>query len=127
LRWAPDFADRERAVELAAIDAGAPWSINRECNTAINAETRTWDATALLDACAFLPVPALLAHGAEDPRPAYAPDDLREYRTPHRRRVIHGPTTYRSCPFTRAERIASTAPMSAIERSARVAAPPALR
>lgn len=76
LRWAPDFADRDRAVELAAIDAGAPWSINQECNTAINAETKTWDTAALLDACALLPVPAPLVHGAEDPRPPYAIDDL---------------------------------------------------
>jgi pimeloyl-ACP methyl ester carboxylesterase len=43
---------------------------------AINAETRTWDTAALLDACALLSVPALLVHGAEDPRPPYAIDDL---------------------------------------------------
>jgi proline iminopeptidase len=76
LRWAPDFADRERAIELAAIDAAAPWPINRECNATINAETKTWNAAVLLDACARLPVPALLIHGAQDPRPPCAIDDL---------------------------------------------------
>lgn len=43
LRWAPDFADRRRAIELAGIDASAPWSVNLVCNATINAETKTWD------------------------------------------------------------------------------------
>lgn len=76
LRWAPDFADRARAVELAAIDAGAPWALNRSCNAAINAETKTWDAAAIYAQCESMNVPALLVHGAEDPRPPFAIDDL---------------------------------------------------
>lgn len=76
LRWAPDFADRRRAVELAAIDAGAPWPVNLACNAAINAETKTWDAITLLAQCGSLDVPALLVHGAQDPRPPLAIDDL---------------------------------------------------
>ena len=76
LRWAPDFADRARALELAAIDAGAPFGVNLACNAAINAETKTWDEAALLAACAAVDVPALFVHGAEDPRPPFAIDDL---------------------------------------------------
>lgn len=76
LRWAPDFADRDRALELAAIDAGAPWPVNLACNAAINAETKTWDAAALLVECGSLDLPALLVHGARDPRPPRAIDEL---------------------------------------------------
>lgn len=76
LRWAPDFADRERAVELAAIDAAAPWAVYFACNATINAENRQRDATAILDRCATLDVPTLLVHGAQDPRPPFAIDDL---------------------------------------------------
>lgn len=76
LRWAPDSADRDRAVELAAIDAEAPWSVNTACNTAINAETKTWDAVALLARWRSSDIPALLLHGARDPRPPFAIDDL---------------------------------------------------
>lgn len=76
LRWAPDFADRRRALELAAIDAGAPWSVNVACNAAINAELKTCDALPLLARWGPLDVPALLVHGAQDPRPPFAIDDL---------------------------------------------------
>ncbi|MEA3054658.1 MAG: proline iminopeptidase [Actinomycetota bacterium] len=76
LRWAPDFADRRRALELASIDAGAPWPVNLTCNAAINAETKTWDMAAIRDRCTSLGVPALLVHGEHDPRPPFAIDDL---------------------------------------------------
>lgn len=76
LRWAPDFADTSRALELASIDATAPWQVNMACNAAINAETKTWDATAIRARCESLDVPALLVHGAQDPRPPFAIDDL---------------------------------------------------
>lgn len=76
LRWAPDFGDRRRALELAAIDAAAPWPVNFVCNAAISADVRTWDPDALLAECAALRVPALFVHGALDPRPPFAIDDL---------------------------------------------------
>ena len=76
LRWAPDFADRDRALELAAIDAAAPFSVNFACNAAINAETKRFDTAALLARCDALDVPALLVHGDRDPRPPFAVDDL---------------------------------------------------
>lgn len=76
LRWAPDFADRDRALELAAIDATAPWPVNFAGNAAINAENKQRDAAATLARCAALDVPALLVHGGGDPRPPFAIDDL---------------------------------------------------
>ena len=76
LRWAPDFADPRHALELAAIDAGAPWPVNMACNAAINAETKTWDMAAIRAQCESLAIPALLVHGARDPRPPFAIDDL---------------------------------------------------
>ncbi len=78
LRWAPDFADRERAFELAAIDAEAPWPINRACNAAINAETKTWDEGELLEACSRIVIPTLFVHGADDPRHHSAIEGLAE-------------------------------------------------
>ena len=76
LCWSSDFADRTRAVELAAIDARAPWPINWVSNEAINSEMKRWDQAALLAACSHIAVPTLLLHGAQDPRPPYAIDDL---------------------------------------------------
>ena len=76
LRWAPDFADRARAIELATIDAAAPWTVNLTANATINAETKTWDMAAIAEQCASLRVPALLVHGALDPRPPFAVDGL---------------------------------------------------
>ena len=76
LRWAPDFADRQRALELALIDADVPWAVNTACNATINAETKTWDTPAVLEQCRSLDVPTLIVHGAADPRPPYAIDDL---------------------------------------------------
>jgi proline iminopeptidase len=76
LRWAPDFADRSRASELAGIDASAPWPINMSCNAAINAETKLLDAAATLIRCGSTHVPTLLLHGAQDPRPPSAVHDL---------------------------------------------------
>lgn len=76
LHWIPDFVDRAHAAELAAIDAGAPWEVNLIGNAAINADTKTVDAAAVLERCRRLDVPALLVHGELDPRPPFAVDDL---------------------------------------------------
>lgn len=72
LRWAPDFADRHRALELAAIDAEAPFNLNLECNAAINAETKSWDEATFTRESTEVRSPALLLHGAQDPRPPSA-------------------------------------------------------
>lgn len=76
LRWAPDFADRSRALELAAIDAAAPWAVNTVCNRAIDAGTKCWDTATLLGQCATVDVASLFVQGAQDPRPPSAIDEL---------------------------------------------------
>jgi proline iminopeptidase len=76
LHWLPDFADGEHAAELAAINAYAPWPVNLECNSMINAETKTLDPAELRERCAALDVPTLIVHGEHDPRPPFAIDDL---------------------------------------------------
>ena len=70
------FADRASAHEQAARLAEAPFEINLECNAALNAETKTWDEQDLMARCQRLDVPALILHGARDPRPAWALDTL---------------------------------------------------
>ena len=58
------------------IDADVPWAINLEGNRTLNAETKTWDLEELTARCEALDVPALLLHGALDPRPPFALDEL---------------------------------------------------
>lgn len=76
LSWAPDYADRERAFELAAAEATTPFEINYECNAALNAAVETWDETTLLARCRKLTVPALVIHGEDDPRPIWAVESM---------------------------------------------------
>jgi proline iminopeptidase len=75
LSWFPDFATREAAAELFA-QLDAPFTINREANRRIVAETKSWDEADLARQCGGLEVPALLVHGAADPRPAWGIDSL---------------------------------------------------
>lgn len=75
LSWAPDFADRRRAFELAAV-LDAPFAINLEAHGQLNAETKAWNEDDLIDRCRRLTVPTLLLHGREDPRPAWAIESL---------------------------------------------------
>ena len=76
LSWAPDYADRSRALEFAAREAAVEFSINYECNAILDAETDAADEEALLYRCQNLDLPVLIAHGAVDPRPAYALDSM---------------------------------------------------
>ncbi len=76
LCWAPDFADRAHAVALAWDAAGSPFAVNDECNATLNAETKSWEERDLVARCAALDVPALIVHGACDPRPSWAVDSL---------------------------------------------------
>ena len=78
LAWAPDFADRAPGPVLATAEARASMAspINVEANATINAEIATWDEGRLLERCRHLEVPALVLHGAEDPRPAWAVEPL---------------------------------------------------
>jgi len=74
LSWAPDFGDRTQARRRADGLALAPFDINFESNSALNAETKTWDEDDLIARCAALDVPTLIVHGALDPRPVWALD-----------------------------------------------------
>ncbi len=78
LRWTPDFADRDRGVELAGRLARVAFEINHEANAALGAEVQTWDEADLAGRCRALSTPALLVHGAGDPRPAEAISSLAE-------------------------------------------------
>jgi proline iminopeptidase len=75
LRWASDFADYERGLELgAAMDS--PFEVNLEANRAIADEVGEWDEFHLTAGCAAVRVPVLFLHGSEDPRPEWANDPL---------------------------------------------------
>jgi proline iminopeptidase len=76
LCWVPDYAVPSNAFELAAAEAASPFPVNYECNRVLNAETKTWDEGDLVARCRMLDVPALILHGAEDSRPAWAVDSL---------------------------------------------------
>ncbi len=76
LCWAPDFADRSRAHDLARLEASAPFETNYECNAALNAETREWDEEAGPHPYRRLQAPTLILHGAADPRPTWAVESL---------------------------------------------------
>jgi proline iminopeptidase len=76
LCWVPDYADPSDAVELAATEAASPFPVNYECNRVLNAETKTWSEDDLIARCRRLDAPALIVHGAADPRPAWAVDSL---------------------------------------------------
>lgn len=75
LHWLPDFAD-DRGWEHARTMAERSGPICWEANRTLNAEVRADDETAVLGLCRRLDVPALLLHGAEDTRPAWALDAL---------------------------------------------------
>lgn len=80
LSWAPDYADRGWALELAAEEADAStvdrFPINERCNAALNAEVDADDEARLLDGCRQVDAPTLVVHGTGDPRPAWALDGM---------------------------------------------------
>jgi proline iminopeptidase len=90
LCWAPDFADRAAALELASALAAASFSGNYDCNAQLNAETKTWDETALAARCRALTVPVLVLHGERDPRPVWALDSLLDALPDGELRVVPG-------------------------------------
>ncbi len=74
LNWLPDHA--QNGAAQAAVLASSPFRLNREVNQAINAETKTWDESALARQAAQCTMPTLLVHGDLDPRPHWAIDSL---------------------------------------------------
>ncbi|MGW2820775.1 alpha/beta fold hydrolase [Streptomyces sp. NPDC001443] len=87
LRWSAEFADRERAPELAARMAEPWFAVNDACNRALDRERRLRCGTAeLYEACRALRVPVTILDGAHDIRPRSAVDSL-ERALPRVRRV----------------------------------------
>ncbi|MFG2951794.1 alpha/beta fold hydrolase [Streptomyces adustus] len=87
LRWSVEFADRERAPELAARMAEPWFAVNDACNRALDRERRgRCGTTELYDACRALRVPVTILDGAHDIRPRSAVDSL-ERALPRVRRV----------------------------------------
>lgn len=78
LSWAPDYADEERAIELAAAEAETPFEVNYECNSALNAAVKALDESALLARYRRLSIPSLVLHGEDDPRPVWAVESMVE-------------------------------------------------
>lgn len=75
LAWHPDYADRERARELAAA-LDEPVAINDEANAALARELKARAEPDLAAACSRLDVRVLIVHGAHDPRPSWAIESL---------------------------------------------------
>jgi proline iminopeptidase len=75
LSWLPDVASRPSAASLIA-QVDAPFEINLDANRQISAEMKTWVEDDLIAQCRVTTVPALLVHGARDPRPPWAIDSL---------------------------------------------------
>jgi proline iminopeptidase len=71
-----DYADRETGVAAAAAMLSDEFLPNLEVNATLNAESRRRDGAAIAEACSRLSVPTLIVHGTEDPRPAWAVDEL---------------------------------------------------
>jgi proline iminopeptidase len=71
LCWLPDFADTERAWDLATHDAEFPYPINFECHAALTRTTAHRRGNV-----AQIAVPTLLIHGAADPRPLDGVEEL---------------------------------------------------
>jgi len=75
LSWSIDFVDRPRSGELAG-KLDRPFAINQEANRQICEEMSAWAEEDLVAKCGRVTVPALVLHGAHDPRPAWAIDSL---------------------------------------------------
>ncbi|MPY32135.1 alpha/beta hydrolase [Streptomyces adustus] len=87
LQWSAEFADRERAPELAGRMADPWFAVNDACNRALDRERRgRCGTTELYDACRALRVPVTILDGAHDIRPRSAADSL-ERALPRVRRV----------------------------------------
>jgi len=71
LAWHPDFADRDRARELAAA-LDQPVAVSYEANAALGGELKTLAEADTAARCRAVDVPALIVHGSEDPRPVWA-------------------------------------------------------
>jgi proline iminopeptidase len=91
LSWSTDFADRERALELAwGLLRDPSLVVNYACNAQINVERHATDEAAFVARLRELRVPALIVHGSEDLRPLRATDGLLDALSLAERVVIEG-------------------------------------
>jgi proline iminopeptidase len=72
LSYLPDVGDPDRAVPIAAAFADVPYTINFDCNKALNDQEKRTVESDLLVRCRALDVPVLVVHGSRDPRPLSA-------------------------------------------------------
>jgi len=89
LRWSIDYATEEVGAPHVERMLDQGFSVNRECNRALNAEVdaHTSELFAGIDQ---LPVPVLIVQGAADPRPVAACDGLAERLPTVSRAIIEG-------------------------------------
>jgi proline iminopeptidase len=89
LTWSSDFADADRAAELAAT-LDRPFAINYQANKALGRETKAWSEADLAARCRLLDIPSLILHGERDPRPPWAVESLCEALPRARLTVLAG-------------------------------------
>ncbi|WP_433166895.1 alpha/beta fold hydrolase [Kribbella sp. CA-247076] len=82
LSWFTDHADRSMAMTWARQSASVDLPINFAANRALGTEIRSWSPDYLPGLAAALPMPVTFIHGAGDPRPAFAVQELAT-RTPN--------------------------------------------
>lgn len=87
LRWATDYVDFSRGLELARLMLSDNLQVNHECNAALNAEIDAMDLGHWRELCARLRAPVLLLQGEADPRPVAALDSLAG-ALPHATRLV---------------------------------------
>ncbi len=87
LSWMTDYVDVERGRAWAETTLATGFLPNYEVNRAIGAEVAAQSEAAMITRCRQLMRPALLIHGAEDPRPVSAIDSLVD-ALPQVRRVV---------------------------------------
>lgn len=85
VRFAHEFPDRDRALELAATLVEELFTAD-DVKDPINAEMRAWSERELVERCRALTVPTLIIDGARDSRPRWSVDSLAE-ALPHCTRV----------------------------------------
>lgn len=71
LSWITDLADRSHADELMT-EMDLPYQINFRANAEIGVEVKRWHEADQVRRCRHLETPALIVHGAQDPRPPWA-------------------------------------------------------
>lgn len=87
LNESTNYADRERAHELALRHLDERFEINLEANARVNGDWFLFDRAEQARRCAELTLPALVLLGADDPRPHAACDTL-VAALPHASKVV---------------------------------------